>query len=243
MKAHPNLTIALLMATCCCFSVFCAESPIPNRHKRMELQHTYNDLADKKDHTLDDYQKMEGLAKKLKEAESALFAKDPWDKWREDRIRFWHVRELQAKNSIIIEMLQDTSLPQENKIECLKKQHLVTHVLKLLYTEEMKANPHNSKAQEEAARFMAQSFILGQYESLLKPQKDAAEPVTTSATTTITVKTEVVVNTHTEPRDSAESNDSAEPAPTLTEVKVETPVESTEKKAEEKKDSSSCIIL
>ncbi len=179
MKARSNLVSTLVMATgCCCISLslFCADpAKRPNRQKRIDLQQEYEELTDRETLSLEEHQKVASIAQTLKDAESALYEKNSTEIWRERKIREWHARELKAENAIILETLKNKDKQPEEITACLQKQHAIAHTLKVLYAEEVSKNPYNSEAKEEAQKFMTQSLVLGQYESLLRTQEETSK--------------------------------------------------------------------
>jgi hypothetical protein len=252
MKAHIYLSIALLTATCWCFSSFCADpaKKTLNRKDRDVLEREYTDL--------DELKKQEEIAGQMLHAYQQLQKRD-YDqhaKMRQDQIALWSANEKAAHdelrehqkfmliqgNKAIIGQLGNASNPAETKTFCLEQYYKITHALHVISEENLKENPTSSKAQKENDDLMAQSTILRTVLTMpniaTSPQTptaprtpDASEPastVTTPPMATITVAAPVTSPT---------------PTTTLTEVKVETPKESTEQKTEEQKKDKNCVIL
>jgi hypothetical protein len=178
MKAHIYLSIALLTATCCCFSSFCADTAKKalNRKDRDVLEHKYTDLHAKKNKNLDELKKQEEIAGQMLHAYQQLQKRD-YDqhaKMRQDQIALWSANEKAAHdelrehqrftliqgNKVILNQLSNTSTPAETKSFCLEQYYKITHALHVISEENLRENPTSNKAQKENDDLMDKSIIL-----------------------------------------------------------------------------------
>jgi hypothetical protein len=194
MKAHIYLSIALLTATCCCFSSFCADTtqkPL-NWKAREALEREYTELDTQKKNdpiALDRKYKIatqmreryEQLVQQQPHNEHAQSRKEHAERWREkekksgdelDKLKEYVKQNLnQVKLTSFNQRKNDTQLSPEQSAELLKLEHDAVHKLKEIYQKETKENPQDKTAQMLAQEYMLHSALLSQVQALESRQQ------------------------------------------------------------------------
>lgn len=221
MKARQYLTLSLLLATglCTTASLFCADPAglkIPNRKERERLEREYKDIHAKKNPTLEELETKTLHAQTLRQTHEQL-SQMPHDQHKDERpeyIRRWTDNEKNARYELltrkidllkqegvnVARKLDDKTISDEYRAECLKENRAIIHNLKLLTQARLQLHPSNVEDKKRAEDLMQQSMVYGLYEQLLAQKSapatpNAAAPVALQQTTTMTTHTQTTTTT------------------------------------------------